>query len=300
MKKRERALAIAVGALAAVYVGNWLFEQALTGPVRERELTIQRIRKNIASKERTLRDARRAVQQLDQWNQKSLPSDVELARSLYQQWLLELVEQVGFEQPNVDSGEVTARRGSGKDVVFRRLGTTIRGRGTLAQLTDFMYDFYRANHLHQVQRLAITPVPNTGKLDLSLSIEALVLPQADRQDRLSDQESNRLAFADRDAYVSIVQRNVFGEGGAMSFDPADFTVLTAILENDGVPEAWLRVQTTGETLKLTTGAQFEVGQFRGSIAEIEERDIVIQSDEERWLLTLGENLTQATALPPEF
>ena len=300
MKKRERILAIVVGLLVAAYVGNWLFEQALTGPVRERQEKIDRLKREIAAKETKLRGAQRAVSQLAAWNEQSLPSDVELAQSLYQQWLLELVSNAGFEQPNVDSGEVAARRGSSKSVVYQRLGSTIRGRATLAQLTDFLHTFYRANHLHQIQRLSMTPVPNTGKLDLSMSIEALVLPQADRKSRLSEAVSHRLAFDARSDYASIVERNLFGEGGTMGLDPADYTVLTAILENNGIAEAWLRVQPTGEVLKLQPGAEFEVGQFRGRIAEIEELDIVIQSDEERWLLTLGENLTQATALPPEY
>jgi hypothetical protein len=53
-------------------------------------------------------------------------------------------------------------------------------------------------------------------------------------------------------------------------------------------------------LKLKVGQRFEVGDFQGMVAEIDERDVVIDSDGERWLLTLGEQLSQATALPPEF
>ena len=69
---------------------------------------------------------------------------------------------------------------------------------------------------------------------------------------------------------------------------------------DGSPQVWFTLRTSGEILKVGKGGDFEIGQFRGSIAEIEGADVIVESDGERWLLTLGERLTDASALPPEF
>jgi hypothetical protein len=223
-----------------------------------------------------------------------LPSKREVAASLYQDWLLEQVAKAGFKMPNVDSGEAVNR----KDL-YIRLPFSVRGRATLEQLTQFLYQFYSANHLHQVQRINITPVPKSEELELSLGIEALVLPGADRTDRLSDEHSQRLASEDFTAYQPILERNLFGQSAA-GVDPADFAFLTAVLDVGGTAQAWLTVRTTGEILKLKQGESFEVGQFRGTVTEIASPDIIIDSDEERWLLTLGEKLSQATALPPGF
>ena len=88
--------------------------------------------------------------------------------------------------------------------------------------------------------------------------------------------------------------------GPPATTPRDFAYLTAILDVEGTHEAWFRIFTTGEVLKLHVGESFEVGQFRGRIAEIDSLDVVIDSEAERWLMTLGESLSQATALPPEL
>jgi len=295
MKQREKILAISLGALGVVIGGNWLFNQLLQGPLNARYAKVENLRDEIEKKEFVLRRARRAGQRLTEWQTMALPAETEMARSLYQNWLLEVVSAAGFEQPNVDSGDSVTKQG-----IYQRLPFSFRGRGTLEQLTDFLFQFYRAGHLHQIQRLSITPVANSPSLDLTMTIEALVLPEANRRDRLTSEVSNRLVKFDRQSYQAIVERDIFGQGGPNRLDPADYAFLTAILESDGQPEAWLTVRTTGEVLKLHLGQQFEVGQFRGSVSGIDELDLVIDSDQERWLLTLGESLTQATALPPEY
>jgi len=295
MKQRERILASVVGAMLVIFVGNWLFQAMLQGPLDERRSRGERLRKDIEKKEGQLRLARAAGEQLTAWQRQSLPTDLELARSLYQNWLLELVRVAGFAQPNVDSGETV-----GKKDIYQKLPFTVRGQGTLEQLTSFLYNFYRADHLHQVQRLSITPIPRSQQLELSMSIEALVLPDGERKDRLSGRTSDRLAAENLVEYRAIVERNLFGEGGARAYDESDFAFLTAILEVGGQLEAWFTIRTTGEILKLNVGQPFQVGQFRGRVAEIDSLDVVIDSDNERWLLTLGENLSQATALPPEL
>ncbi len=292
---RERWLAAAVLLLLVGFGLSWLVETLLRGPQAVRQRRIETLRGEVEKKEQIIRRARVANAQLDEWNARSLPADVAVARSLYQSWLLELVGRSGFEQPNVDSGEAAARKG-----VFRRLPFTVRGRANLAEVTRFLYDFYRADHLHQVQRIGFSPAADGDKLDISVSIEALVLPGAKNVDALSSERSTRLASDALADYQSIADRNVFGEGGASAFDSSDFAFLTAILDVDGKPEAWFTVRTTGEVLKLREGQLFEVGQFRGMVEAIDATDLIINSDEERWLLTLGENLSRASALPPEF
>lgn len=294
MQKREKILAVGVGVLAVGYVGHWLFSSLLQAPLEQRRHVADGLKSEIEKKQSQIHRGRQAAAKLEEWQAQSLPSKREVAASLYQDWLLDQVGKAGFRMPNVDSGEAVNR----KDI-YTRLPFSVRGRATLQQLTQFLYQFYSANHLHQVQRINMTPVPKSDELEISLAIEALVLPAADRTDQLSALPSNRLASNELTAYQVIVERNLFGQTGA-GVDPADFAFLTAVLDVGGIPQAWLTVRTTGEILKLKPGESFEVGQFRGTVAEITAPDIIIDSDEERWLLTLGEKLSQATALPPGF
>lgn len=295
MQRREKILAALVGALLAVFAANWLYRTAYRDPIDARMERVKRLKAAIQDQELQVRRARNAAAQLNRWREQSLPPNIEEARSLYQGWLLQLVELAAFKSPNVDSGDAGGKRG-----IYRNLPFTVRGRATLDQLTQFLHDFYRADHLQQIQRLAITPVPKTHELDVTLVIDALVLHDAPQSNQLSTRPSERLAYASLADYQPIVTRNLFGEGGANRFDAADHAYLTAILDVDGRPNAWFTLRTTSEVLKLGIGQTVEVGQFRGTVAEIDGRDVILTSENERWLITLGENLSQATALPPEF
>lgn len=295
MNARERSLALVVGAIVGALALWSGYQRLVEGPIAELASQRDRLQAKVEDQETQVRRVTREVSKLAVLEARSLPADRQLARSLYQNWLVEAVNRVGFASPNVDSGAIATR----KDL-YDRLTFTVRGRGDLAQLARFLYDFYRADFLHQVTRLTITPVASTSKLDLSLSIEALVLPGAARRERLDDRRSQRLAHESLANYQPLVERNLFGDGGARLFDPADFAFLTAIVDVDGQPEAWFNLRTTGELVKLRRGQRLVVGDFSGTVEQIDELDLILASDDERWLLGLGESLTQATALPPEF
>ena len=292
-KYRKHILYGALGAMLLFYAGDWLLQNALEGPLQERRNQVARLEKEIEGLETQFAEARVTAARLDRLKARSLPANAEIARSLYQAWLLELVDFVELSGPNVDSGEAIGRKG-----LFQVIAFSVRGRGTLQQLAKFLYEFYSAGHLHQIRSLAITPLKGSDVLDLSVSIEALVLPGADRTNRLANLRSDRLAYASLSDYDVIAGRNLFGTGGAS--DATDYTYLTAVNYVNGQPEAWFDLRTEAKLLKLRQGQTLRVGPFEGQVAEIADTDVVLESGDERWLLTIGENLAQASAVPPEF
>jgi len=296
MKTREKILAVAFGLLAVGYGGNWLFDTALQVPLNQRHAALAREQKKIQVLETKLRQAREAGKELTEWEAQSLPSDVGQARRLYQAWLTEMLNRIGLSDLNFSAGSPVNRKG-----YFDVLSFAVRGRGTLSQLVALLFEFYSADHLHQIQKLDITPSSQgSDLLDLSISIEALVLPGANRREELSTRVSQRLASGTLADYQAIVKRNLFRFGGTGA-DATDYTYLTAVINVNDQLEAWFTSRNTGEVVKLHQGETIDIGQFRGTIIDIEGSDIVVESDdEERWLLTVGENLAQASALPPEF
>jgi hypothetical protein len=190
------------------------------------------------------------------------------------------------------------------------LSFSIRGRGTLEQLTRFLFAFYQTDLLHTVRSLTVTPLQRSDQLDLSLSVEALALigggnamagrdPEAilDEFRLRTWRASDNLAFDDLSAYRSVVQRNLFGIGGTP--DPSESAYLTSINEIDGQPEVWFTLRATDEVVKLRTGERLELGPLSLEIDEVIGPDVVLRVDGERWLLTLGDRVTDAWALPPE-
>ncbi len=299
MKRSRQTLLIAVLAAAAIAVaGDRLgWKSPFSGPLDKRAQARQRLEKRLKASSTALADARAAAKQLEVWQRRSLPSDPQVARSLYQAWLLELVGRIGLTNHSVDAGEPRSRGGLVYHISF-----SVQGRGTLEQLTEFLHEFYSAGHLHQIQSLVITPAGRKDVLDLSVSIETLALSGADRKDRLSAEKSTRLACASVDDYQAIAERNLFGTTGTA--DAADYTFLTGIRYLNGEPEeAWFTLRTADDpdraVLKLRIGASLQVGQFQGTLVRIDENDVVLESEGERWLLAIGESLAQAYAVPPE-
>ncbi|MBI3836474.1 MAG: hypothetical protein HY288_00895 [Planctomycetia bacterium] len=294
MNKREMILAAGLGAIAAAYGGHWIYQASYETPLAERREETGRLREDIEKRKLDLARFQKASKELKHWQAQSLPSDTEVARSLYQAWLVGLVSSAGFSNPNVDSSEPVTRKG-----MYDALNFSVRSRGSLKQLTRFLFDFYRADHLHQIQSMSLTPVPRLEELEIVLAIEAFSLPEADRQKQLSMKVSDRLASENLAEYQAIVERNLFGVGGNGA-DEADFAYLTAVIEVNGEPEAWFTLRASGKLLKLRRQQSFEIGQFKGTVAEIHGSEVVLLCDDERWLISVGENLMQASTLPAEF
>lgn len=290
---RKYLLYALLGAIVLYQGGSSIYGKFVEGPRKDRLDRIASLEKDVGKKTRDLKVARRAGDQLTVYEAQSLPADGELARTSYSAWLLSLLEKSKFRSPSIDAGSPANRKG-----MFQSLSVSVRGQATLEQLTQFLYAFYRADHLHQIRSLAITPVRGEGVLDLSFSIESLMLPTATNTEGLNQEQSDRLAYAQPKDYRMIVQRDLFGVGGGL--DPISQTYLSGVTATDGQLEAWFSLRAADKTLKLKAGQQLDVGPFNGTVISIDESDVVLESDGERWLLSVGENLDQASALPPEF
>jgi hypothetical protein len=72
-----------------------------------------------------------AADRLTLYERRSLPPDLERARSLYQTWLLKAVTDVGLSEPNVNVVSSQSHRG-----LYNQLGFTVSGRGDIRQLTN--------------------------------------------------------------------------------------------------------------------------------------------------------------------
>ena len=157
---------------------------------------------------------------------------------------------------------------------------------------------------------SLTPIARSDKLDLGLTIEAIVLARATRTDALNTQPAyGRLASATFEEYRPIQQRNLFAIGGA-SADPVEHTYLTSITSVNGRPQAWFTLRTENTVLKLHDGDQlvqsgdtilklrsvanleplsFDDLQVEvGSIAEIQQGSVLVRWDNRLWRPTIND------------
>jgi len=309
LRKREKILVGLTTLLVLAFVVRFLFS-LFSGATGGLEETRDKLAHDVHHKKQAVSDGRKAEARLTAWQKRSLPADHEIARSLYQNWLSELVEQVGFHRSRVESGE-----GHTVQKAYYLLPFTIRGQATMEQLVRFLFQFYQAGHLHQIRHLSIKPVEsvkgqeNSNALELVITIETLSLPGASRPDKLSSEPGKELAVTALDNYSKvIVGRNLFSPYTASGkppptdatpppFDLTKFAYLTAVLDVGGRPQAWLISRTTDQTFKLSEGDEFTIGPLHGKVTRIGNRKVELEIDGARYQVALGNNLHDSMQPP---
>ena len=213
-----------------------------------------------------------------------------LAQSEYQSWLLTLVTEVGLLNPSVDPQEVMNQN----DLMYV-LRFSLRGRGSTEQMTELLYRFYEAGHLHQITSMSMNPLSATKQLDVTLGIEALALRTANRADRSSDEPSVSLASNTVGAYREIARRDLFRLGDAD--EVARQTQLTAITSDNAKKWAAWFSDVTGKTRILHVGDQIKTNRFVARIIEISGENVSIEMEQVHKSLRVGQFLIEAADVP---
>jgi len=323
MQKREKQLLGVVALLVALVVGNWVYGK-VSSSFRARHNEISRLKLEHEKKKNQIKAGQLAAAKLAKYESRALPSDPELARAAYSAWLRKLVSDAGFVDPNVDppaqatpkfltTGNARSTRGA-KPIVYQRLPYSIRGKASLEQVIKFLHAFYSAGHLHLVRSLTLTQQKD-GQLEVKMSIDALVLPGADRKDVLSSVPGEALAGGSFEEYRDVItKRNTFAaykpappkppEKSSKpdpAVDPMRFAKVTAILTD---PElvVWIHMESTGKLYKLAEGEEFDLGEDRrGKVNRIHlaTRTVELQINDERKLFGLGDKLTEGKPVGTE-
>ena len=148
MSEREKLLALAVGVLlllVGLNKGYRAYQDALDGARTEQQTAEQALSTARAAVER----GDRARLQLAQWQAQSLPANVDIAESLYQDWLHKQLTDAGLKVKQLREMSSRARRNDN----YEQLTFSVTAQGSLESLVKFLYEFYRANHLCIASRM---------------------------------------------------------------------------------------------------------------------------------------------------
>jgi hypothetical protein len=237
----------------------------------------------------------RAKRRLNEWSERSLPTDRDVAKSLYHDWLRKELVAAGLTVEQL--ADKPLGRGNQR---FGELAVDVRAAGTLAQLADFLYKFYAAPHLHRIGSATLTPSDAGAKVTAALGIEALVLADCPRRDKLAEGPAQELPLSQEDMRKSLVDRNMFaaytGPAGDSGDAEAGKAVVRQIWYGDG---GWALMVKIDEPLKVRyfhIGDQIEFGKFAGKVVEIENQRAVVETADGRVELRLGQNLGEARKL----
>jgi len=95
----------------------------------------------------------------------------------------------------------------------------------------------------------------------------------------------------------------FSRGG---IDASGLAKLTGIVYEGGVPEFLINNELKDSTVRVKLNEKFQIGSFIGKIVEVIDRNVILETTGTqsrpglRWILSLGEFLKDATAVPEEF
>jgi len=204
MSKREKVLACIVASLVLVALVGFVGRE-VNDAFREKRQRLSQLESEIRDKKLFDQFTQEHRDRMEVYKARSLPSDLEEARSLYNEWLVNRAVEVGFVDQKITP---VAPRISSK--VYNALGFTITAKGNLEQMVRFLHTFYSVDYLHRISRLHVNRHRGTKELGLTFWVDALSLPTATNEE-LTDEPSNRLTHDDLDdCRKTIVYRNLFG------------------------------------------------------------------------------------------
>ncbi|MCA9249170.1 MAG: putative Ig domain-containing protein [Planctomycetales bacterium] len=82
-----------------------------------------------------------------------------------------------------------------------------------------------------------------------------------------------------------------------SFDRAKYAYLISTIQTGEQWQMWLHDRTNDRIERLTLGDRVDVGSVQATVIRISARSVELEADGKRLLVSLGENLTEASELP---
>lgn len=282
---RRRILLIAFGLVVGGYLINLLVDRYYVQPLAAETRSAANLEKRISESRLKVKRLLTKLPERDELESRALPAELELATSSYQTWLINLVSSLGLVNPTVDSTSPVSENG------ITRLQFNIRGKSNLKQLTQLLFEFYRAGTLHKVRQISLTPTGSSDQLELQVSVEALSLKRSRNDSGLSTLTSNRLRFDNVTEYGQIAKRNLFGEGTiSAGIRAARLTAVTS--DRQGIYEAWISLGTDAKTLFLKTGDTAQIDSIELLVTEIQNDYVRIELDGQPGVVEVGKSLAE--------
>jgi hypothetical protein len=299
MTTTTKWLLVAGAAVFGIYGIDRVYQGWVEQPRQQMESEVDRLTQEIDESKRLQFASQKAGKRLDEYSNRALPSDPTLARSLYQEWLLELVSKHQLTSASVDASqpapiEIKSRTKRGKrDRVGYRIDYSLRGQTTLAKLGAFLDAFRRASHLQKIRSVSLNPIGNDGRLDVNLSIQVLCLDKAIHSKELSDWE---LTFEADTALVpptTLVQRNPFAKGFARALQDLELKAIT--VNREGITQAWFAMDARGTIQKVPAGVSIPSNLHDVFVVQIESDRVLVRLAETEHWIRLGQSVGQVVS-----
>ena len=299
MTPRMKWLLLACSAVFGLYGIDALYRSSIEEPRTALTQKIDTLTEDINEAKQQQMQSQKIGRRLAEYSARALPSDPMLARSSYQEWLLDLVDRNKFLATSVDASqpvplEIRSRTKKGKRVrVGHRIDYSLRGQASLAKFTDFMDQFRKAGHLHKIRSMTLNPIGNEGRLDINLSIQVLSMESSTNESNLGDWSMLPDAQLALKPPVPLVRRNPFARGFAKALNDVELRAITT--NRDGIAEAWFAADARGTISKVPAGSNLPLALHDIAVVEILSDRVLVNVNEDPHWIRMGESIGEAVA-----
>ena len=262
MNTRTQWLLAGVAILAILYTGDYLYRSLIEEPSRKATAALDRLDNQLQQAADSQLVAKKISQKMESYNGRSLPYEAEVARSLYQDWLLKLMERHTMTGISIDASapvpiEIKSRTNKKKTLlVGYRITYTVHGKTALPQWVQWVREFEQTGHLHKLQNFTLVPLGNGSELDANMTIEAVSLQSTERPDTLSNWVRDPQQESSSSSLASLVQRKIFARGFSKTLAAIRLQAITYNRRGEG--EAWFDLGESTPTQILTLGQSLQL------------------------------------------
>ena len=293
---------ILLAAFGLWYGGSWAYRTQYKTPRTELGDEIARFEQANAQYKTTIQTMQQFVKGNQTYYTRSFPLYTNSARTLYQNWLSELAKFCDVKTPQIQSYQPT-RPAAGYGFNYR---FQLSGQFSKEGFARFLYEFYWAPYLQRVVSITILPVEKSELMNVDMIFDGTALyPPPEPyyyplKDKLPENYHRKLSSGPFTAYSAVAERSLL-QYTRSGLDKADYTYLTSIISTNGIPEIWFtdRTTTSPEPAVYRVGDMIRIGSVVAKLVEIEQDYIAFERGTQLWLLSVGECLNRAFAVPPE-
>jgi hypothetical protein len=290
-------LLAACAGVFGLYMIDALYRNWIEQPQTELNRRIETLSNDLTESKQQQLQSQKTGRRLAEYSARALPSDPMLARSSYQEWLLELVDQHKFAATSVDASqpvplEIKSRTKKGKRIrIGHRIDYSLRGQASLAKLAEFLDQFRKAGHLHKIRSLTLNPIGSEGRLDVNLSIQVLSMESSMNESDVGDWTMFSEAQESLKPAAALVRRNPFARGFAKALNDVQLRAITT--NREGIIEAWFAADARGSIKKVPAGSNIPLALHEITVVEILRDRVLVNVNQEPQWIQMGESIGDA-------
>jgi hypothetical protein len=182
MTKRETILAAVGGSILVAIAGSLAFRQFVYLPALAYREEADKKRADIAKAELEAAKEAGYKARFKEIAGETLGTDENAVSEQLRTRIAEVLNASGMSATNLSLKPLVGSRVPG---VYKEIGWLVRARGKETDVVRFLYLMNHEAHLHRVDNVSLTPVPNTGEVEILVKFATLVL-EAPTGEKLPD------------------------------------------------------------------------------------------------------------------